>query len=557
MKINEHKFFTNFKMMEIKIKKTITVFVILCLSLAAQSQVTKTINVTTVGTLSNLLTAIEKTTVTNLIVTGNIDARDFKILRDSMKVLAALDLSAVNISAYTGTAGTNNTTSAAYPANEIPTEAFYNCRALTIITIPSSVISIGSSAFQNCIGLTTISIPLSVTSIGSSAFNYCIGLTTITVESGNLNYSSLDGVLFNKNQTELIQYPCNRINSSYSILSSVTSIGSSAFSDCSNLTTISIPSSVTSIGIYAFMYCSGLTSVTIPSSVTSISSYAFYRCISLTNVTIPPSVTSIGGSAFYGCSGLTNITIPSSVTSIGIYAFMYCSGLTNVTIPSSVTSIGIYAFMYCSGLTSVTIPSSVTSIGSYAFYGCSGLTSVTIPSSVTSIGSYAFYGCSGLTTISIPSLVYSIGSYAFYRCSGLNSIFSLAPYPLYLTSSSVFSGVNTTTCKLYVPIGSKSLYQAAVQWKDFTNIVEFDPTSIKNVSVQGLAFYPSAFSEGFRINGIADVAILSIYDLKGRLLLTKAITGNEYISASGLSKGTYIAKVQVGKNTTNHKIVKL
>jgi hypothetical protein len=204
------------------------------------------------------------------------------------------------------------------------------------------------------------------------------------------------------------------------------------------------------------------------------------------------------------------------------------------------------------------IPSTTTYIGYNAFDGCCGLTSISIPSSVTSIYDYAFQNCSGLTSVSIPSSVTAIGGYVFSGCSGLTSISSLSSSPVNLsTSSYVFDLINKSTCTLYVPIGSKSKYQLAVQWKDFTNIVEFDPTSIKNVSVQGLGVYPSAFSDGFRIKGIADVAILSIYDLKGRLLLTKAITGNEYISASSLPKGTYIAKVQVGKNTTNHKIVKL
>ena len=122
---------------------------------------------------------------------------------------------------------------------------------------------------------------------------------------------------------------------------------------------------VTSIGGSAFSYCSGLTSVTIPNSVTSIGGSAFSYCSGLTSITIGNSVTSIGYAAFISCSGLTTITIPNSVTSIGDYAFMYCSKLTSITIPNSVTSIGNYAFSYCFKLTSVTIPNSVTSIGEY------------------------------------------------------------------------------------------------------------------------------------------------------------------------------------------------
>ena len=123
-------------------------------------------------------------------------------------------------------------------------------------------------------------------------------------------------------------------------------------------------------------------------SVTSIGESAFSYCSSLTSVTIPNSVTTIEDDAFFVCSGLTSVTIPNSVTGIGNSAFRSCSGLTSITIPNSVTSIGNSAFRNCSGLTSVTIPNSVTSIGSAAFSGCSGLTSVTIPNSMTSIGEY-------------------------------------------------------------------------------------------------------------------------------------------------------------------------
>ena len=156
--------------------------------------------------------------------------------------------------------------------------------------------------------------------------------------------------------------------------------------------------------------------------VTSIGGSAFYDCTGLTSVTIPNSVTSIGGSAFNGCSGLTSVTIPNSVTSIGKSAFYYCSGLTSVTIPNSVTSIGSTAFYYCSSLTSVTIPNSVTSIGAEAFANCSGLTSITIPNSVTSIGNRAFDGVDIPTVISLIENPFAIpGKTSYYRTFSQNT----------------------------------------------------------------------------------------------------------------------------------------
>ena len=206
--------------------------------------------------------------------------------------------------------------------------------------------------------------------------------------------------------------------------------------------------------------------------MTSIGNSAFQNCSGLTSVTIPEGVTSIGESAFSGCSGLTSVTIPSSVTTIGKGAFYNCSSLTSITISEGVTSIGEYAFSRCSGLTSITIPASVRSIGDYAFQYCSGLTSVTIPASVTSIGNSAFYGCSGLTSITIPEGVTSIGDNAFSYCSSLTAVTVKNPTPVTI-SSGVFS--NRANATLYVPAGSKAAYEAASYWNGFKEIVEMAP----------------------------------------------------------------------------------
>ena len=232
----------------------------------------------------------------------------------------------------------------------------------------------------------------------------------------------------------------------------VTSIGDSAFRDCSSLTSIKIPAGVTSIGDFAFEYCYGLTSIEIPAGVTSIGESAFEHCSGLTSIEISAGVTSIGESAFEECYGLTSIEIPAGVTSIGESAFEECHGLTSIEIPAGVTSIGNRAFYNCYGLTSITvdsknkyydsrdncnaiietgsntlirgcksskIPAGVTSIGNRAFYNCSGLTSIEIPAGVTSIGVSAFEECESLTSIEIPAGVTSIGHDAFGACLDL------------------------------------------------------------------------------------------------------------------------------------------
>ena len=178
----------------------------------------------------------------------------------------------------------------------------------------------------------------------------------------------------------------------------VTSIGNSAFYNCTSLTSVEIPNTVTSIGDAAFQTCYNLASVTIPDTVTYIGGSAFWRC-GLTSIDIPNGVTSIGSQTFYGCQSLTSVTIPDSVTSIGDSAFYYCTNLTSIVLPSGITSIGNSTFQNCTNLLNITIPNGVTRIGINAFYLCSSQTSITIPESVTSFAMGAFAGCTSLTSV--------------------------------------------------------------------------------------------------------------------------------------------------------------
>jgi len=163
-----------------------------------------------------------------------------------------------------------------------------------------------------------------VTSIGADTFGWCTGLTKILVNGNNLNYASVDGVLYDKDITVLIQYPIRNTRTSFTIPNSVTSIGDGAFAGCTGLTGVTIPVSVTSIGDEAFETCVKLTSVTIPSSVASIGDYAFSGC-SLTGVTIPSSVASIGDYAFAGCTKLTAAHFVGNAPTVGINVFRYCA----------------------------------------------------------------------------------------------------------------------------------------------------------------------------------------------------------------------------------------
>ncbi len=385
--------------------------------------------------------------------------------------------------------------------------AFGCCTGLTAVTIPASVTSIGDWAFYGCEGLTTVAIPASVTDLGEGVFYYCTSLTAITVDGENPAYTSQDGVLFDKAQTELICCPAGKAGA-YTVPDTVTTIVESAFEGCAGLTTVTIPDSVATIGDYAFCDCAGLTVVSMGSGVTAIGEDAFEGCESLTDVYYAGSaedwaaidigsgndclteaaihygtiilasgtcgddatytltsdgVLTISGTgaidrvAFEGNTDIVTVVIEDGITSIGNWAFGDCTSLTAVTIPASVASIGYAAFAYCTGLTDVTISDGVLSIGDYAFYECVGLTSVTIPASVTDIGSYAFVNCTGLTTMIIPASVTDLGEGAFFGCRSLADITVDEENSAYISLDGVLFSKDRTELICY-PAGKAGAY---------------------------------------------------------------------------------------------------
>ncbi len=248
------------------------------------------------------------------------------------------------------------------------------------------------------------------------------------------------------------------------------SIEQSAFSWCSNLTSIHIPDGVITIGDHAFSWCNNLTNINIPDGVTTIGDSAFRGCSSLTSIHIPDGVITIGPWAFESCDSLTSITIPDGVTTIGESTFQLCSSLKSIQLPDSVTTIEGNAFNGCSSLTSIHLPAGVTTIEFATFKDCRCLTSIQLPDGVITIRDAAFTGCSHLTSINIPDGVTSIGGSVFVGCSSLTSVYCkpTTPPTFDTLGSSAFSDT-PSSLKIYVPVASVEAYKTAEGWSEYAS----------------------------------------------------------------------------------------
>jgi hypothetical protein len=361
---------------------------------------------------------------------------------------------------------------------EIEEKAFEDCGSLKEIIIPGRVKKIGSYAFEDCASVKEIIIPASLERLGDFVFDGCAGLLSIEADVHSSCFSSVDGVLFNADRSTLICMPGGRTGN-YTIPSTVTLIGTGAFSKCGGLTEITIPDSVTVIGESAFESCGKLEKVFIPDSVLTLSTRAFNSCRRMKELQIPDSVETIGDLCFEYCSGLNKIVIPDSVRSIGYASFSSCESLRelyisssvkyigdsvfansnhlstlivdennenyssendvlynrdkttlifvpdsksdDVIIPDTVTHIAKNAFLQCN-ISRITIPDSVVEIGEMAFAYCEKLKMITIPDSVETIEDCAFYGCSSLVSVHIPAGIEYMGVSVFEKCDRLRRV---------------------------------------------------------------------------------------------------------------------------------------
>jgi hypothetical protein len=308
--------------------------------------------------------------------------------------------------------------------------------------VPDSVTNIETDAFFDCTNLTSVSLPASVVGIGDYAFYACSALTAITVNTNNPVYSSVAGVLFNENQTTLIQYPAGNAATSYAMPNSVTNIAIEAFYGSASLVSVTIGTNVNTVGPASFEYCPALASVTLPDSVAQIEGDAFAECYSLTNLAIGAGVTNIESQAFLDCTSLLAISVATNnpvFTSVGgvlfnrnqTTLFQYPAGSSGTlyVIPNSVTRIQDDAFTGSYSLTSITIGTNVLSIGDGAFSQCYNLARITLPNSLTNLSFSTFFDCLSLTNVTIGSGITTLGFQDFASCDSLAGIYFLGNAP--------------------------------------------------------------------------------------------------------------------------------
>ncbi|MBN2767117.1 MAG: leucine-rich repeat domain-containing protein [Paludibacteraceae bacterium] len=659
-------------------KRILLLFSAMLIALSMWGQLSKTVNVTTSGELKNLISVSEANAITTLVLSGNVDARDFAFLRDKLKIVADIDMTSTTIKAYSGSEGTNSGINTSYPANEIPQYAFHNPllktykSSLTSFKFPANTTSIGYLAFYYSWNLSgSVYLPASLTNITDYSFYGCASITAFTTPNSNRRYSTLNGVILSKAQDTLFVCPPAKAGA-YSIPTTVKHIGPSAFENTYALTSISLPASLESIGSYAFCYSAGISgSLSLPASLKKMEDGAFYGCWNLTGTVfipatltemgeycflesnniqsfnvnslnpsyssfndafysknrdslficpggktgafeIPASVKLIGSHAFYKCNKIgTTISIPATVDYIGYYAFYGCTLISNFSvnstnqyfksengllfsksgdrliscpasksgayqIPATVKSVDPAAMAFCNKLTgTLSIPAATEAIGDFAFYGCdliesfaveagntryssrdgivfnnagdsllisplskSGiynipygvkhigvsafdgctkLTEINLPSTVESIGNYAFEYCSGLTAFEIPQNTLNIGAGAFYSCSNLQELSianTLPPIVDYYT----FDLINKSVCELLVPSGTAANYRIAPYWGEFSTIQE-------KVFINGLKaninnrITIARGNNNIIIKGLIASDIIEIYNIQGNLVL--------------------------------------
>lgn len=411
----------------------------------------------TPGGLKNAITAANKdyTQVRNLKITGQINAKDFYFMRDSMLRLSALNLKEVRIKGWG-----KNEENEENMDDQIPNSAFYfiqtvgGSNSLNRIVLPDTLKSIGSNAFYGCKYLSgSLIIPEGVTEIKRGAFNGCIGL------NGILSLPSTLKKLGNRGEDDMGDEG--------------TDYYGGVFQNCRNLTgNLILPDNLELIRGYCFSGCSGLYGeLRLPAKLKRMGNCAFSSCSGFTgSLSIPQGITALPSEAFHNCGFNGTLTLHNGITNIANDAFANCHFKGELHLPKSLKVISENAFCNNDFSGTLTLPSTLTHIGSNAFaYNWRLMGILDIPQEVESIGENAFSNCKMLEGIIFPESMETIRQGAFNECYGINSIICKGTMPAHIESGA-FNGVAKDNFTLEVPESAISQYQAASGWKDFKRI---------------------------------------------------------------------------------------
>ena len=427
--------------------------------------------------------------------------------------------------------------------------AFCSCTSLKTVIFSDSVTTIADGSFTDCTGLESVTIGKGCTSVTASAFTRNVNLVKFDVSEDNESYTSVDGVLYNKEKTAVVCYP-KSLSGEYVIPDTVTSIEKAAFENCNKLTKITIGSGVETVNPYAFNQCNLLATVVFKDSDTAnkkICERAFYYCGSLTEVDFGNAVTSIGDYAFTICSKIKSLEFPDSLTSIGQFAFSPYTDRTGGTYKESnlesvkfgtglktignyafyddrkiskleftgdnLTSIGSYAFYENFALEELSLSGNNATIGDYAFYACNKLKAINLKSGIKSIGAYAFRNCEAVDDIKLCSGLETIYAYAFYNCTGIKTI--TLPDTLTQIAYSAFERCSSLQ-SIVIPDNVKGIYE-----NTFTSC-----KSLKSVSIgkNCATIAPTAFSSTTALEKITVSADNEKYSSVDGALLNKEKT---------------------------------
>lgn len=229
---------------------------------------------------------------------------------------------------------------------------------------------------------------------------------------------------------------------SVSVKQGVTTIGATAFMNCTNIAEINLPDSIEQIGTDAFFQCKALQNIYLSENIEIIGSSAFSNCSSLMEVRLPSKLKKVNSHTFSGCSNLMQVLLGDNIQTIEMCAFSSCSSLKEIQLPDSLSEIESWAFRY-SGLERIDLPESITKIGTLAFADCKNLTEVNLPSGITELSDYLFMNSPKLSHIDIPNGVKKIGSRVFSGCRSITTLY--IPDNVTEFATTAFGGLNSLT----------------------------------------------------------------------------------------------------------------